>query len=367
MTQAAREELGVVFVHGFKSSPDTWNHFLRLIDSDPDPSFVAPKTFRYATRLWSFNPLRRIPDFDDVADSLKGFLESETSDVRDLVLVAHSQGSLNVQRYLALMVTEGRRMELRRIRRIVMLATPNSGSAFLVTLRRSWLRKNPQVEQLNPLVSQINQTRRVVNTQIVHAPLVADRIPMTAYAGEEDGIVVAASAYGPFTDIGVLPGDHFGILRPDSPRHRSYLALKRAFQAAAADAPPVERVRTVSAAALGVHAALPPGASVGPVHRGRRGPRTPIRQRLAARPTQAVGPTRLPGRACRDTPPPPGSSSAGSTARSTRTAQGPSGSPGTWTSLTRTASPDCSWPSVRPVRTGRPPHCSRGILSPTRT
>ncbi|WP_416960538.1 alpha/beta fold hydrolase [Streptomyces sp. Agncl-13] len=264
MTQAAREELGVVFVHGLNSSPDTWKHFLRLIDNDPVLSFVVPKTFRYASRLWSFNPLRRIPDFDDVADSLKGFLETEAADVRDLVLVAHSQGGLIVQLYLARLVAEGRRPELRRIRRIVMFATPNGGSELLLPLRRSWLRKNPQVEQLNPLVRQVNQAQRVVTTQIVHAPLAADRIPIMAYAGEEDGIVVAASAHGPFTDTGVLPGDHFGILRPDSHEHRSSIALKREILAAAAGAPPVERVRTVSAAALGVHTALPSGTSADP-------------------------------------------------------------------------------------------------------
>jgi len=49
---------------------------------------------------------------------------------------------------------------------------------------------------------------------------------MHVYAGEQDNVVTPTSAKGVFPDTGVLPGDHFTIIQPDSIRHRAYLALK---------------------------------------------------------------------------------------------------------------------------------------------
>src|SRR5206468_2595746 len=43
------------------------------------------------------------------------------------------------------------------------------------------------------------------------------------------------SARGAFRDAGVLPGDHFSIIRPDSHAHRNYLALKMDIIEAARD------------------------------------------------------------------------------------------------------------------------------------
>ena len=99
-------------------------------------AFVAALPFGYATSLVSPNPLRRIPTFDTVADSLKEFLETEAEGFRRLVLVGHGQGGLVVQRYLARMLGAGRGRELAQIRRIVLFACPNSGSGIGLNLRR---------------------------------------------------------------------------------------------------------------------------------------------------------------------------------------------------------------------------------------
>ncbi|MGW9498909.1 esterase/lipase family protein [Streptomyces prasinus] len=99
-------------------------------------AFVAPLPFGYATSLVSPNPLRRIPTFDTVADSLKEFLETEAEGFRRLVLVGHGQGGLVAQRYLARMLGAGRGRELAQIRRIVLFACPNSGSGIGLNLRR---------------------------------------------------------------------------------------------------------------------------------------------------------------------------------------------------------------------------------------
>jgi len=65
---------------------------------------------------------------------------------------------------------------------------------------------------------------------VVHAKTVAaDRcpIPIVAYAAESDNIVTPMSASSVFPNSGVLPGDHFSIIRPDGSKHRTVLALKR--------------------------------------------------------------------------------------------------------------------------------------------
>lgn len=227
---------GVVFVHGFKSSPAMWDAFGRVMASDTDLETMTPMRFQYATRLVQPGPLRRIPTFDTVADSLKEFMDTEAEGFRRLALVAHSQGGLVVQRFLARMLIEGCGEELKRIRRVVLFACPNNGSELGLKLRRWTLRANPQERQLRPIDEQITDTQRIVLRDIVNADVATERtcpIPFSVYAGETDNVVTPASARGVFPDAGVLPGDHFTIVRPDTTRRRSYTTLKRLLLAAA--------------------------------------------------------------------------------------------------------------------------------------
>lgn len=222
--------LGVVFVHGIRSSAKVWAAFTGLMAEDADLDFVEPLLFEYATGLVSLHPLRRLPSFDDVADSLKVYLDTEAQAFQQLVLVSHSQGGLVVQRCLARMLAEGRTRELRRIRHVVMFACPNSGSELALTTRRRWMPRNLQERQLRPLDSSVADTQRIVLDRLVNtsdADPGTPRIPITTYAGESDGVVTPQSARGTFPDVGVLPGDHFTIVRPTSASHRSYTALKR--------------------------------------------------------------------------------------------------------------------------------------------
>ncbi|WP_314622625.1 esterase/lipase family protein [Streptomyces stackebrandtii] len=267
--EATDGQLGAVFIHGFGSSSSVWDPFLDLIQSDADLGFVTPLPFDYATSLISLNPLRRIPTFETIADDLKGFLDTEGEDFRDLALVSHSQGGLVIQRYLARMLADGRGRELSRIRRIVMFACPNAGSDFGKALRRG-LPFNPQEQQLRSFNQPVADTQRIVVTRIDHATEITDSkcpIPITVYAGTQDNIVTPASAHGVFKDVGALPGDHSSIVRPDTHRHRSYTALKRLLKKAAEERPPpVDTLETVGAARLEVHPSVLPGESQSPNH-----------------------------------------------------------------------------------------------------
>lgn len=223
--------MGLVMVHGIMSGPEVWEPLRKLIAADRDLEFVEPLAFEYATGLLSVNPLRVFPSIDTVADSLKEYLATEAGAFDQLLLVTHSQGGLVAQRYLARMLHDGRGAELARIHRLVMIACPSNGSELLLSLRRRALGlRHPQEKDLRPLNDQVSSTLRTVLRDVVHATAVTDRtcpIPVSVYAGESDGVVPRSSAQSVFPDSSALPGDHSSILKADSPRHRTFTALRR--------------------------------------------------------------------------------------------------------------------------------------------
>ncbi|MET7968481.1 alpha/beta hydrolase [Micromonospora sp. NPDC005305] len=221
----------VVFVHGFLSSARVWSNFRGLIRRDEALGAFETHAFTYATSLFSVHPLRQVPTFDEVADSLRTFLRHDLADRARLVLVSHSQGGLVVQRALARMLADGGD-ELARIRLVVMYACPSAGSDLGLPARRLLVRNNPQERELRPLNAAVLDAQRVVLHRIVHAPEPPLRV--LTFAGESDGVVPPASARSVFPDAGVIPGDHSSIVQPESPGHRSYVVLRQALLALAA-------------------------------------------------------------------------------------------------------------------------------------
>jgi len=222
----------VVFIHGLFSSRKVWSKFDQLIAGDRDLTQLEVLHFDYASPIVRFNPLRRIPNLNDVADSLDTFIKVEAAHLSTLVLVTHSQGGLVAQRYLARTLATGRGHDLARIRQVVMFACPHSGSELALSLRRMaglWW-KHPQEPDLRPLSAAVAEAQEAVLNRIVHAKTSSTHeypIAIQIYAGEADNIVTRASAQSVFPNVGVLPGDHFSIVQPDGPKHRSYTTLKR--------------------------------------------------------------------------------------------------------------------------------------------
>lgn len=283
--------LGLVLVHGFTSSPSMWDPLRRLIVADDRLAFVDPLPFGYATSLWKFDPRRSIPTFDTVADSLKEFLDTEAEAFDRLMVVSHSQGGLVVQRYLKRMTAEGRGADLARIGRVVMLACPNSGSEIALGLRRGLLQRNPQERELRPLNEAVTDTQRAVFRDIVHAEAVTAHscpIPFSVYAGETDNIVPPASARSVFPDAAVLPGDHFGIAKPQDAAHRTYTTLRRLILlTATTQAETQAQTRTQAQAQAQTQARIPPPPRVPPQTppRAQDPPPAPVRH-----PAPANGP-----------------------------------------------------------------------------
>ncbi|MFI7026104.1 alpha/beta fold hydrolase [Micromonospora sp. NPDC049900] len=280
----------VVFVHGFLSSADTWAEFTRLVAQDDALTGLHVHTFGYESPLVSLNPLRRIPHLDDIADDLRTYLAQDLADHSRLALVSHSQGGLVVQRALARMLADNPG-ELDRLRLVLMYACPNAGSDLALPLRRTFLRRHPQEADLRPLRAAVLDAQRVVLRQIVHAPQPTIRVKV--YAGASDGVVPPASARSVFPDAGVLPGDHFSIIQPDSHEHRSYVVLRRALLAlddpasstgASPDTPaPVVHPSSSPPDATTADATVTPSATGGPAATGH-----------SDSPVRVVGPTAEP-------------------------------------------------------------------------
>ncbi|MFF3139211.1 esterase/lipase family protein [Streptomyces mirabilis] len=220
--------LGVVFIHGLFSSEKAWDPLARLLESDEELTSVTVRRFGYASpRLRRFRPDRRTADYNDLADRLKAFLHYEAAGHDRLVLVAHSQGGLIVQRYLARMINSGQGQQLTKIRGVMLLACPNDGSDFMLPLRSAWWPGHPQVRALTPLNPDVKDAQRTVLDQIVYAKGVgASPIPFWVFGGSEDKVVVRASAQGVFPRVFMLPGDHSSIIKPKTHRDPVYVALR---------------------------------------------------------------------------------------------------------------------------------------------
>lgn len=222
----------IVFIHGFWSSPATWGQLTARLREDTDLTGMRIHAFGYESPKlrWPGSP-RRIPDYNDIAQSLPAYLAVHVRGDAGMAVVTHSQGGLILQRYLAWMLGEGRGRELATIRLIVMLSCPNEGSEYLRSIRAvAGLGRHPQAGQLDLLTRDVGDARRVVLRQVVNATTVDERhcpIPVYVYSGRTDNVVLRETAQSVFPNAEVLPGNHFSILDPDAPGHLTLGELKR--------------------------------------------------------------------------------------------------------------------------------------------
>jgi pimeloyl-ACP methyl ester carboxylesterase len=257
----------LVTVHGFWSSPVTWERLNAIWLADEELRGLRIYPFGYPSPKKPRIPLSatRVPDYDDIAQTLVSEYAAVLADGSDIAIVTHSQGGLILLRFLVWMLNEGRGRELARIRTIVMLACPNSGSQYLATVRRMLgFGRHPQAGSLDVLDRKVADTQRAVLRRVVNATGVDDgqcRIPFHVYAGSSDNIVTAPSAQGAFPGALTLAGDHFSILNPAAPGNRTAVTVKHHIRidVAAGDTRP----ELESATALGdgtMPATAPPSA-----------------------------------------------------------------------------------------------------------
>jgi pimeloyl-ACP methyl ester carboxylesterase len=233
----------LVLVHGFWSSPATWDRLAARIRDEPELRGLNVHRFGYPSpRLRLPGQPSRIPDYDDIAQTFPAFLEAHLTGDANVAIVTHSQGGLILQRFLAWMLSEGRGRDLVRIRLIIMLSCPNEGSEYLRSIRAVLkFNSQPQAKSLRVLDADVSAARRIVLRQIINSTAVDERncpIPFYVYSGSSDNVVRRASGQSVFPHAGVLPGDHLSILDPDAPGSLTLSALKQHLLTPAAESKP---------------------------------------------------------------------------------------------------------------------------------
>jgi pimeloyl-ACP methyl ester carboxylesterase len=230
--QTRTDRATLVTIHGFWSSPETWKRLSTNWQADEQLHGLQIHPFGYDSPKRPHLPFSatRVPDYDDIAQTLATEYTVALADETDIAIVAHSQGGLILQRFLAWMLQQGRGRELARIRSIILLACPNGGSEYLRSIRQILgFGRHPQAGSLEVLDRRVADTQRTVLQSIVNATGVDDhqcRIPLHVYAGSSDQVVAAASAQGAFPGASTLAGDHFSILDPASPGNRTAETVK---------------------------------------------------------------------------------------------------------------------------------------------
>ena len=227
---------------GSSPSPTIWTNFCALIRKDPElEDFVTTSCFAYDSPYFRLRPDRRIADVDDIADQLATFLENGRWNAASTVLVTHSQGGLIAQRFLIRTLHNHDGHKLRNLRQVVMYACPNRGAEFfLLTRRLARFMRSPQERQLRPYQKVLAETQRALQRLVLDATGNTDtqyHIPIAAYGGNADKIVPPHEARGIFPIHGVLPGDHFSIIRPADHEAESYRVLKNVLLAARSEQP----------------------------------------------------------------------------------------------------------------------------------
>lgn len=222
----------LVLIHGINSDGHAWEPMIDLLEGDPTlGKNVSIVNFEYATGKIELRPNRTFPSISAIATALATTVKESVPPQLPIIFAAHSQGGLVVQRYLVQQLDLGRGEELRRVKRVLLFATPNSGSNYASMLRSlaSRVIPNAQEAELKPIAEHVTDTQRKLFERVVHAKSVSDTtvpIPFEAYAGSSDNVVKFTSATFVFPYTGSLPGDHSSIIRPDSRESEVYRILR---------------------------------------------------------------------------------------------------------------------------------------------
>src|SRR5262245_32042471 len=224
----------VLFVHGFGSSSKSWQPLLNLFEEDARiTSRYDFMTWDYPTTWVNLSVLGRIPRLQELGRGLGDRIALDDIQDRELTLVGHSQGGLVIQSWIAEMLQRGEGSRLKHVRQVVLFATPSHGSTVAMGLRRilSTFFTNPQERTLRVLSPEIADIVDVIRSRVVEATKDGDnswRIPIHAFCGLEDGIVLEASARGVFDSVFSVRGNHFTILQPvdaQDDRYRGFADL----------------------------------------------------------------------------------------------------------------------------------------------
>ena len=149
------------------------------------------------------------------------------------MLIGHSLGGLVIETFLIQKVVDRHGSSLAKIRQVVTIATPHLGSGTLSGVRDlvSRFSRSPQEVALRAFSEDIGDMRARLLERIIQATVDDDdnrRIPVRAFAGNQDAVVTPASARGsiPKHRFDQIEGDHFSVHQPSNRESLNYKVFK---------------------------------------------------------------------------------------------------------------------------------------------
>jgi len=222
----------VVFVHGLTGHfRETWGRFPDLIVEDPALGHCDPLCWGYPSRLsanWWRLPIvgRRLPELRSIAEALAADLDNPeiAPAASDLVLVGHSMGGLVILQFLLSCATTPTGQDrLRRVRQVMLYASPTEGAQVPELLRR-YNRQLNDLDRESGFVQDVLDSWRT--TFGAGGRWERLRPPVAAVVGLEDGVVTEASAKAFWTDVVRVTGNHVEIVKPADATSTSFQELR---------------------------------------------------------------------------------------------------------------------------------------------
>lgn len=211
----------VVFVHGLGSSAlSTWAQMRDMCLSDPELADFAFYRFDYPSRKSGLQFWKTLPSLSGLAKGLQTEIAIRLQRYADVLVVAHSMGGLVVRLMIADEIEED---ALSKVRRAMLLATPNSGAALAIVASKV-LGRNKHTTLLSPY----SEALTLLNDKWVNLNIDAKK-DVWFVAGGVDQIVSEPSVRGIAgrkLDRMLIGYDHFTITKPESLISSNYLLLK---------------------------------------------------------------------------------------------------------------------------------------------
>ncbi len=216
-SRRASARTSVFFVHGFGTDEEkTWSKLARLLAADDCLSSLSFIPFRYATARARLRPWIKIPTISEIAKGLATEISIRSRLGQDVLIIAHSMGGLVVRRMLADAMTSNNNL---RVKRVLLLATPNSGSVLASVLSASGF-ANAQGLALAPFSEDLDR----LNEDWLKLD-VESRFKVELVAAGKDQYVAEGSVRGfpgRQLDAMLIDDDHGSIVAPANREQSSY-------------------------------------------------------------------------------------------------------------------------------------------------
>ena len=212
----------VIFVHGLGGSAEkTWGNLPKLIWKDDELDIKHELIFyKFNTSLFRSPFSKRYLSVNDLAMSLDTVIENTVENNSQIILVCHSLGGLIARRYCLNLYRCG---DLKRIKKLIMFATPHNGSGLTTVANFISFFHN----QLNDLC---RDSREIddLNSEW-ERKFLSCSMPILNVIGGQDRVVSKSSAiqFWGNTNVEMIENEgHLSIVKPIDSESLSFTILK---------------------------------------------------------------------------------------------------------------------------------------------